>query len=54
MNTRSFNRYFSALVSQQKYEQVIETFQKMDSLKVPKSEAIYANTMAAFAQRGDL
>jgi hypothetical protein len=54
MNTISFIKYFSILNSQKKYEEVIETFYKMDSLEIKKCESIFANTMTAYAHRGDL
>lgn len=54
MNTKSFNKYFAALTSQHKYKETIETFHKMDSLNIAKSETIYANTMASYAQEGNL
>ena len=49
----SFNRYFTVLKSQHKHKEIIETFHKLEGLGIPKSEAIYANTIAAHAFLGN-
>ena len=54
MNTKSFNKYFTALTSQEKYDEIIECYSKMESLKIRKNEGIYVNTMTAYAQKNNL
>ena len=50
MNTPNYNRYLSALVSQNKFEIVIESFNKMDAFNVKQTPASYANAMTAYAR----
>lgn len=42
----------SALLAQEKYEEIIETFVKIESFQVKKTPGIYALGMTANAQLG--
>ena len=49
MNSIYFGKYINALIAQNKYQETIDTFYKMDTLSIEKTKSIYCNCLAAYA-----